>query len=544
MSDQKVPGVVFQPRAQQELQRGINQLVNVVRPTLGPCPRVVAVENTFRNKTPELLDDAGVITRRIIQLPERAADMGAMLLRHILWRVHEDAGDGTATAAVLFQGIYNRGVHYLASGGNAMPLRRALERGLQIILEELDRSTIPISGKEALAQLAESLCFDEELARYVGEVFDIVGEEGLVDIRSGHSRSVERHYVEGMHWPSAVLSPHLFTDQTKLRSDMTDAAILISDLEIDDPRQLVPLIDIAFNNDMRSLLLIANKLSEQAIALLISANREPERFRIIAVRTPGAGVIEQAAAMEDLAVLTGGRPLLAAAGDTLRGLTVEHFGRARRVWGDGSYMGVIGGKGDPRTLRRHLATLRAALKGHADDSKIAAPLQKRIGKLLGGSATLLVGGSTEPEIKAREELARKTANLVRGALREGVLPGGGVALLACRARLRSMIDSSASLDEQVAYRILIRALEEPLRAIATNAGYDAAAVIGQVERAEAGHGFDALSGEVVDMAQAGIYDVAAVLKAALRGAVAGAATALTVDTLVHTKKPESVAGRP
>lgn len=542
MPEQLIPGVVFQPRAYQGMQKGINQLVDVIRPTLGPRPRVVAVENTLRNNTPELLDKAGLITRRIIQLPDRDADMGAMLIRQILWRQHDEIGDGTAAAAVIFQTVYNRGVQYVAAGGNAIQLRRYLERGMHAIIDELDRLTIQIEGKARLAQLAESLCHDQALAKLLGEILDIVGEYGQVDVQSGYGRDLERQYVEGMYWSSGVLSPYMLTDQTKLRTDLPDAAILISDLEIDDPRQLMPVLDMALAQQLRKLVIIANKLSETSIALLLSASREPGQFQVIAVRTPGLGLIEQADAMEDLAILTGGRRLIQAAGDTLRGFKVEDLGRARRVWSDQKYLGIIGGKSNPHALRAHIANLRAVFKA-AEDPQIRTRFRQRIGKLMGGSATLVIGGSTEIEMTARQDLARGTAELLRLALRDGVLPGGGVALLACRSRLAGMLKASSHLDEQMAYRILIHALEEPVRTIASNAGFDGGTVVAQIDRAEPGCGFDVRSGAIVDMAAAGIYDLAAAQKAAIRGAVAGAATALTVDILVHKRNPEAAVGQ-
>jgi chaperonin GroEL len=543
MSDHASPRVVFYPRSHQGIQKGVNQLAAVVRPTLGPCPRTVAVESTFRDKAPELLDSAGVITRRIIQLPERDADVGAMLLRHVLWRVHDEVGDGTATAAVLFQTVYNHGLKYIAAGGNAIQLRRYLEAGMQDILDELDRMTVRLEGQEQLTRLAESLCYDPSLAKLLGEMFDIVGEYGQVDIRIGYGRQLERQYVEGMYWSSGVLSPRMFTDQVKLRADLTNAALLISDLEIDDPRQFMPVIDTIMERQIQTFVIVAEKLSDNVITFLLSASRDPERLQIVATRTPGSGAIEQMVAMEDLAILTGGRPLIKAAGNTLRQFKIAHLGHARRVWADRSYLGIIGGKGDPRMLRRQIASLRAAYKT-ASEPQQRASLQQRIGKFMGGSATLLVGGSTDSETNVREEQARKTSTLLRAALHEGVLPGGGLALLACRNRLRQRLETSACLDEQTAYRILIRALEEPLRTIATNAGHDAAAVMAQVNQAAPGWGLDARSGEIVDMAESGIYDVAAAQKAAIRGAVSGAATALTVDTVIHKRNPEAVTGRP
>jgi chaperonin GroEL len=543
MTVQSIPGVVFKARAREGMQRGVNQLVDAVRPTLGPCPRVVAVEHTFRHRTPELLDNAGVITRRIIELADRGADVGAMLLRHLLWRVHEEAGDGTATAAILFQAVYNRGMQYLAAGGDGMALRRHLERGLNAILAELERQTLPVQGQARLTELAASLCFDEPLAHVLGEVFAIVGEHGLAEIRSGQSRGVERQYTEGAYWSGGALSQLLLADQTRLRSDLADVAVLISDLDLDDPRQLMPLIAEAMQRGVGSLLVVAASTSDTITAMLLAASRDPERFRAVAVKTPGLGLVEQAEALEDLATLTGGRRLLKAAGDTLRGLTVDGLGRARRAWCDRNYTGIIGGKGDPRELRRQLAALKAAL-AHTDEPLQQGALRKRIGRLSGGSALITVGGATESEITLREERAKRTAELLRAALREGVVPGGGVALLACRPRLRAMLEASADLDAQVAFRILLRAVEEPLRVIAGNSGHEPADVLARLQGAAEGVGLDALSNSVVDMAEAGIYDVAAAQKVAIRAAISGAATALTVDTVVHKRNPVSAAGKP
>jgi chaperonin GroEL len=542
MTKLSIPGVAFETPAREGMQRGVNQLVDAVRPTLGPSPRVVAVENTFRHKTPELLDSAGLIARRIIELPGRDEDVGAMLLRHMLWRVHEEAGDCTATAAVLFQAVFNRGMHYLAAGGDAMALRRHLERGMQVILDELDRQTTPLQGQARLTQLAESLCFDDDLAMVLGEVFAIVGEHGQAELRSGKGRAVERQYVEGAHWPGPVLSPHLFADQLRQRTDLADVRILLSDLDLDDPRLLMPLLTTAMQRGVRSMLILAASADETTTAMLIAANRDP-RFRVLAVKTPGKGLVEQAEALEDLAVLTGGRRLLKAAGDTLRGLTLEDLGRARRAWGDKNNMGVIGGKGDPLALRRQVRALTAALAA-TDEPLRRAALRQRVGRLNGGAAIVTVGGNSENEIAMREERAKRTAELLRAALREGVLPGGGVALLASRHSLRRLLEASADSDERAAYRILLRAIEEPLRTIVANAGYESSAVLADLQGAKAGHGFDVRHGLVADMAASGICDVAAAQKVAVRTAIAAAATALTIDTVVHKRNRESVGGRP
>jgi len=269
---------------------------------------------------------------------------------------------------------------------------------------------------------------------------------------------------------------------------------------------------------------------------LLLANRNPEKFQVIAVKTPGSTLTDQMAAMQDLAILTGGRAFTKSAGQSFDDITPEDLGQARRAWADRHNFGIVGGKGDPRGLRQHIADLRSAFKTTKDRDE-RKKLQQRIGKLIGGSATLRIGAVTETELETRKALAERTAEALRGALMEGVLPGGGVALLNCRPALKRMLDQSSDPDERAAFRILMRAMEEPARTIIANAGFDASEVMAEVKLAGPGHGFDVISERVVDMAQAGISDVAAVQKSAVHSAIAGAALALTTDVVIHHKKP-------
>lgn len=533
MPRSKTQRVVFQPATYRGIQRGVNQMVEAIRPTLGPRPRIVAIDRILDGKMPELLDNGGTIARRIIQLPDGDEDIGAMLVRDLLCRLKEQVGDGTATAAVLFQSVYNEGVRYLASGGNAMRLHFYLEKGVRVILDQLTGMTVHLTGKEKLAQIAETICYDPPLAKMLGEIFDIIGEYGRLEIRPGRSRGLEREYVEGMYWERGLVSREMITDHNRLRTEFENAAILISDLEIKAPRQLFPVLELAIKADIRSLLVVASKLSDGAIAFLL-ANKNPEKFQAVAVKTPGWGTDEQAAALADLAVLTGGCAFIKVAGHTFSRIKLQDFGYARRVWADRRNFGIVGGKGNPRALRQHIATLRTAFE-QSDEPAAREKLRKRIGKLLGGSATLWVGGATELEIEARQELAERTAKAMRGATIEGVLPGGGMSLLACRPALQRMLDQSTDPDERAAYRILIKAMAEPIRTIIANAGYDASEVMAEIKLAGSGHGFDVTSGQVVDMAQAGIYDATTVQKSAVYAAIASAAQALTIDVLVHRR---------
>ncbi len=535
---QKIKRVVFQPAARRGIQRGINQLAEAVRPTLGPRPRIVAVDRGLGDKAPELLDSGGLIARRIVALPNRDDDMGAMLLRSLLWRLHEQVGDGTTTAAVLFQSIYNQGVRHIAAGGNPMRLRRYLERGREAILTRLADMVMPVHGQTQLTQIAASLCYDTPLAKMLGEVFDTIGEYGQLEIREGPGRELEREYAEGNYWKGGVLSRQMIADRKALKTNIENAALLISDLTIENPEELQTVIGLAVGTGAQALLIVAGQFSDVVLTTL-AARRDPEKFKVIAVKTPGMTIDEQVGALDDLSILTGGRPVLRVTGQSFNSVCLADIGRARRAWADRFYFGIVGGQGNPRVLRQHIAQLRAAFK-HTQDHSTRAILQQRIGKLMGGSATLSIGAATATESKTHKELAERTASALRGAVLEGVLPGGGAALIASQPMLQKMRQQSADLDERAAYQILIRAVEEPLRTIIHNAGGDPARIMAKIKLAGPGYGFDVVSGHVVNIAEAGILDVATVLKAAVQGAITSAALALTVEVLIHHKQPTTV----
>jgi chaperonin GroEL len=540
MPTAKYRRVVFQPATYRGMQRGINKIVEAIRPTLGPRPRVVAMDGVdYHDKTPRLLDDGGTIARLLIQLPERDEDVGAMLVRDMLWRLQQQVGDGTATAAVLFQAVYNGGVHYITSGGSSRRLQTYLEQGLRAILEHLSSMTVSLAGKEQLARMAETVCYDPPVADLLGEIFDIVGEFGRVEIRPGRSRELEREYVEGMYWERGAVSREMLSlsDDKRLRIDMEEAAILISDLDIKEPQQLYPVLALAIQADIRSLVIVADDFSERAIGFLLT-NKHPEKLRVVAVKTPGWDKEQKAWVLEDLSVLTGGCPFVQVTGDTLTGIKREDFGYARRAWSDRHNFGIIGGKGNPRRLRQHIATLRAAFE-KADNPNTRDLLRQRIGKLLGGSATLWVGGVTEQDINARVERAKRTVAALRGALREGALPGGGAALFACRPMLQRMLDAASDPDERAAYRILMDAVTVPMRTIVGNAGFDPYEVLAEVKHAGTGYGFDVTRECAVDMRETGVYDAAVVQKSVAYTAIASAAQALTIDVMVHHKQPET-----
>jgi len=509
-------------------------MLRPARATLGPLPGIVALERSYRNSTPELLDEAGVIARRTIEIGERDADMGAMLARNLLWHVNEQAGDGAATAGVVLQEVFDRGLAYIAAGGNPMELRRHLLAGAQLVADELTRLASPIRGQQQLTQLANTVCHDAELAGFLGQMLDIIGEHGQLEIRAGRGRVLEQEYVEGMYWSGKPFSRDMLVTKPQLRVDLADVAILISDLEISAPEQLGPVLDAALAGGAKSLLVIARSAAASVVGLLISKNVR-DRIVVVGSETPYIGA-SASAALDDMAILTGGRAILKAAGDTLQGVRPEDLGHARRCWADQNYFGILGARGDPRVLRRHVAALRAAFSASVDPDA-RRQLRQRIGKLLGGSATLWTGGITETEIEARKALAERTSEAVRGALSEGTVPGGGAALLDCRHVLRSRAETCLDADEKAAFRILGAALEAPMRTIVANAGYDAPQVLAAVDAAGPGCGFDVCTGQAVEMRVAGIVDSLTVTRTAFVSAVSAGALALTTDVLVHRSKP-------
>ena len=545
--------LIFQPDASLSLQRGINLMVDAIRPTLGPIPRTVAVSQALENKPPELLDKGGLIARRISDLPDRDADMGAMLLRQMLWQLYEDCGDGAATAAVIFQSIYNDGLKYLAPGGNAMRLRQHLGQYLGIVLDSLAEMTAPISGRAQLAQLAECICHDRELAEKLGEIFDFIGEHGQLDVRRGHTRFIEHDYMKGMYWRRGAVSRAMLRGGKETdRIVMNNCAILLSDLDIEDAKDLLPVINMLMRAGAKALLLVGEKFSESVINFIL-ANKKPEDFRIVAVKTPGSTDEERRAHLSDMAVITGAIPLFKAAGDTLAAAVARpkdlqgddpakharpsYFGQAKQVWVERTMFGLVSDREDQGELTEHLADLLELVED-ARDKDSEAFLRERISKILGGVAILRIGDALPARMDSRIASAKETAKSLRRALRDGIVPGAGVALLACRAALEASPVEAGESDARAAQRMLLRALEAPIRTICHNAGFESAKVA-ELNGKPPGYGIDARSGAIVDVMDAGIIDVASVTKAAVRSAVTSAALALTIDVLLHHAQPEA-----
>ena len=526
------PKVIHQPTTHDAIQQGVQTIVDAIRPTLGPMPRQLVAQKMDKF---ELLDDGGVIARRIIQIDDREEDVGAMLLRQVLWKVNQKVGDGCATTAVLYEAIYNEGLRYLAAGANAMRLRQYLMQALRQCTDALMEQRQELSNVNSLQKIAQSVCYDEQMAGVLGEVIDTVGQYGQVDVRDGHGRIVECKYVEGSYWRGGVHSKEQLRTTTRRVAEMQDAAILITDLDIKEPKELVPLMRLVAHLKIKNLILICKSISDGGMSIVLSPQIR-EKVNTVVVKIGGLVKEDQQQAYEDIAYLTGAIPVLDAAGQTLEHVREDDFGEARWAWADDKHFGFAGGKGDPIQLRQHVKRLRNGYNQSTDNDD-RERLLDRLGRLYGGSATVYVGGLTKQEINLRRELAQRTVRAVRNALADGVVEGGGMALFRCQAMLKAEVQKQTELEAQAAYQMLAKAAEAPIRALLTNAGFEASEIMAQLQYEDSGCGFDLITGKFVDMTVAGILDVASVQKEALEHAVSSAALALTVDVMVLHRNP-------
>lgn len=529
------PGVVFQPQVYNALQAGMNLIVEAVRPTLGPLPRLVGVEHVLPGKQPELLDSGAVIARRIQQVTGRDRDMGAMFARHVLWALQERVGDGTTSAALMMQSVFNQGVGYVSAGGNAQRLRHALEKKQKLILAQLDEMAWRIEGRETLSEIAKNVCHDVELSQELGLAFAILGPYGRLEIRSGRGREITHEFVQGIYWDEGVLHPEMLSDKLNARTLVFDPAIVVSDLEIRDVEDTIHLLEVAHEAEIGAVLLVCRSIEPQALAPLLNPNNR-ERVNIIAVRLPGNFPEVQYHHLQDLSVLTGARPILAASGASLRTIRLPDFGQARRAWAYRDTFGITTGKGDPLRVREHFEELRRAYcNGPAPEKR--DDLEKRLGRLHGGAVTLWVGALTEDAYQARKANAERSARAIRTCLIGGVIPGAGCGLLACRNKLLQEARHTTDGEEPTATRILANALEVPFRVLCRNAGLDSGQIELQLDRFRPGSAYDVLRKKWVDARQNGLVDSLLVVKEAVRSAISSASLLLTTDVLVHLKNP-------
>ena len=458
-----------------------------------------------------------------------------MLLREVLWRQREGFGDGAATTATLYQTVYAEGHRFISAGGNAMLLRQALEAGMKVMLDELRRGVQKVSTPEEMERVALSLCGDRDIAASLADIFDLLGPHGAIEVRDG-GRKLGHEFFLGSYWASKVPSNIVFDGVIGERIELKNTAWLISDFELDDLPALVKLVTAVVQAGYASLVIVAQSFSEQIIAAQ-GANSRMEDFRLVYLEPTGL-VDEQEAALEDLALITGGAVLRTMTGHSPDAIARDMLGASELAWVDRNRFGIIaGGGGDENAVTQAVDSLEARYS-KSEDERQQVVLRERIGRLRGGSAVLYAAGSSESELRYQRELITRTIAAMRSALLEGTLPGGGTALLRCVKRLRERYEESADLHDKAAWQILMKAAEAPCRALLANAGHEALGiVIDEIQSGLNGAGYDLRLGRVVDMHEEGVVDSAAALMAAARNGIGGAALALTVDTIVHRVNP-------
>ncbi len=527
--------VLSQPHTREALKAGIDMLADAVTPTLGPLTGPVALDDANRKGSPELLDDGGTIARRILQLEDPDADVGAMLLRETLWAQRERYGDGAATTAALYQTVYAEGHRFINAGGDAMLLRRGLEAGLKVMLDELRQQVRMVSTPEEMERVALSVSGDRDIAASLAEIFDLLGPHGAIEARDG-GRELGHEFFLGSFWEGKVPSNIVFDGVVGERIELKNTAWLISDFELDDLGTLVKLVTAVVQAGYESLVILAKTFSEQIIAAQ-GANSRMEGFRLVYLEPTGL-VDEQEAALEDLALITGGQVLRTISGHNSDRITLDQLGASELAWVDRNRFGVIaGGGGDENALEQDVDSLETLYK-NCDDERRRLLLRARIGRLRGGGAVVYAAGSSKSEMRYQTELITRTVAAMRSALLEGIVPGGGTALLRSVKRLRECYEASVDLHDKTAWKILMKAAEAPCRMLLANAGHEAPAIVlAEIQAGANGAGYDLRAGRIVDMHDEGVVDSAAAQMAALRNGIGGAALALTVERIVHRVNP-------
>ncbi len=526
--------LVFHEEARAKVRRGVDALARAVGVTLGPRGRTVILEREFG--APQIVN-SGVLVARSVELEDRFENMGAQMLREVAARTSEKAGDGTTTATILAQAMVDEGMRFLAGGMNPMELKLGMEQAVDAVVAELHRVARPCASSQEIAQVAAiSANNDSSIGELLAHAIDKVGREGAISIEDGSGLSSELEVVEGLQFDRGFLSPYFINNAERQAAVLEDAAILLFDRRLSSLHELLPLLEEVVKAH-RSLLLVAEEVDGEALATLV-LNTLRGTFRACAVKAPGFGD-RRKALLQDMAVLTGGVVISEEAGRTLAKAQLGDLGRARRVEVGKDDTTLIGGGGAEAALRERVAQLRKE-RDQADSSYDREQLDERIARLSGGVALIKVGAATETELKERKIRVEDALHATRAAVAEGIVPGGGVALLRARAVLAQPPAAAlaGSLDHDCGRRIIARALEEPLRRIVANAGEEPSVVLHRVETAaDPAHGYNAATREYGDLLRMGVIDPVKVTRLALQNAASIAALMLTTDCLIANAPP-------
>nr|WP_290666150.1 chaperonin GroEL [Ardenticatena sp.] len=527
--------IKFSEEARRELKRGVDTLANAVKTTLGPKGRNVALDKKWGGPT---VTHDGVTVAKEIELEEPFANMGAQMLKEAATKTNDVAGDGTTTATVLAQAIVNEGLKNVAAGANPMLLKRGIEQAAARVADYIREIAVDVESRDDIAHVATISANDAEIGQLLAEVMEKVGKDGVITVEESKTGlDMEVEYVEGMQFDRGYISPYFITDPDRMEAVLENPYILIHDKKISSAQDLVPVLEKVLQSGNRNLLIIAEDVDGEALATLV-LNKLRGTFNVVAVKAPGFGE-RRKAMLQDIAILTGGTVISEELGRKLESATLADLGRAEKVVVTKDETTIVDGKGKPEDIKARINQIKAQIETTTSDYD-REKLQERLAKLAGGVAIIRVGAATETELKEKKHRVEDALSATRAAVEEGIVPGGGVALLTAQ----KVLDDNLGLDgdEATGVKIVRRALEEPLRQLATNAGLDGAVVVGEVRRQQAEKdspyiGFNVLTGEYVDMVQAGIIDPAKVTRSALLNAASIGAMILTTEALV-TDLPE------
>ncbi|MBB5055306.1 MULTISPECIES: chaperonin GroEL [Afipia] len=531
--------VKFSTEARERMLRGIDTLANAVKVTLGPKGRNVVIEKSFG--APRITKD-GVTVAKEIELEDKFENMGAQMVREVASKTNDLAGDGTTTATVLAQAIVKEGTKSVAAGMNPMDLKRGIDLAVEAIVKDLKAHAKKITSNEEIAQIGTvSANGDTEIGRFLADAMKKVGNEGVITVEEAKSLDTELEVVEGMQFDRGYVSPYFVTNAEKMRAELEDPYILIHEKKLSSLQPMLPLLEAVVQSG-KPLLVVAEDIEGEALATLV-VNRLRGGLKVAAVKAPGFGD-RRKAVLEDIAILTGGTAISEDLGIKLENVTLKMLGRAKKVVIDKENTTVVNGAGAKKDIEARVTQIKAQIEETTSDYD-REKLQERLAKLAGGVAVIRVGGATEVEVKERKDRVDDAMHATRAAVEEGILPGGGVALLRALKALDGIKTSNA--DQKAGIDIVRRAIQVPARQIVQNAGEDGSLVVGKLlENSSYNWGFNAATGEYQDLVKAGVIDPAKVVRTALQDAASVAALLITTEALVaeKPKKSEPVAAAP
>ena len=527
--------IVFGEEARRALKKGIDTLAGAVKVTLGPKGHPVALDKKWG--APLVIDD-GVTIVKEIELPDPFENMGAQLVKEAATKTNDACGDGTTTSTILAHAIITQGFKNIAAGAEPMELKRGLEKATQAIIDELKKKSTEVKGKEQIAQVGTITAKDPEIGNLIAEVMDKVGKDGVITVEESKGVAYETEYVEGMQFDRGYISPYFVTNAERMETVIEDPYILITDKKISAVSDLLPALEKILQIS-KNLLIVAEDVDGEALATLV-VNKLRGTLNIVAVKAPGFGD-RRKAMLEDIALLTGGQVISEEVGRKLDSVVVEDLGRARRVTVDKDNTTVVEGKGSDEAIQGRIKQIKAQIEETTSDFD-REKLLERQAKLAGGVAVIKVGAATEVELKERKHRVEDALSATRAAVEEGILPGGGVALLNAMSVLDKL---QAKDDEATGVDILRKAVEEPIRWIAENASKDGSVIVDTVKKSPAGVGYDAEADEFGDMVKKGIIDPTKVVRSALENAASIAAMVLITEALVSDiPEKEKMPGMP